>query len=292
MDKAATAGVDEDAGPWKRCTVTQVEEVKVLARMMPIWMTNIIFWVVYAQVSTLFLSQGTTLDRRIAGFEIPAPSMPLFLHVSICLFLPVYDKLVVPLARKLTGHPRGFTFLQRIGIGQAISVLPITIAALVEVRRMRLVHSHSGSPLPMSIFWLLPQFALMGVTEAFLSVGQIEFFTEEAPPSMRSLGNAMACCANALGCFGSSLLVEIVSKVTSHGKSGGWIRNSVNESHIDNFYWLLTVLTMMNLIVYLFIARRYNNNGHEMINSETRALVKSTSRVDKRIHPASIDSSS
>lgn len=282
--------------------MTQVEEVKVLARMMPIWMTNIIFWVVYAQVSTLFLSQGTTLDRRIAGFDIPSPSMPLFLHVSICLFLPVYDKLVVPLARRLlTGQPRGFTLLQRIGIGQAISVLPITIAALVEVRRMRLVHhSHSSSgPLPMSIFWLLPQYALMGVTEVFLSVGQIEFFTEEAPPSMRSLGNAMACCASALGCFGSSLLMEIVSKVTSHhGKSGGWIRKNVNESHIDYFYWLLTVLTVINLLVYLFFARRYNyrNRGHESTihKSETRTLpVDPTSRVvDKRIHPASIDSSS
>lgn len=43
------------------CTVTQVEELKILLRMFPIWASGIVFAAVYAQVSTMFLEQGMTL---------------------------------------------------------------------------------------------------------------------------------------------------------------------------------------------------------------------------------------
>lgn len=261
----------------------------MLVRMLPIWITNIMFWVVYAQVTTLFLNQGTTLNRHVGrDFEIPAASMLLFLHLSICLFLPVYDKLLVPLARRFTGEPCGFTILQRIAIGQGLSVLPIAIAALVEVRRLRLVHSEEGGVLPMSIFWLVPQYALMGITEVFLSIGQIEFFSDQAPESMRSLGSAMAFCAISLGSFGSSMLLGVVRKVTD----GGWIGNDLNESRVDYFYWLLTVLTVVNLPVYLFFARRHRNYNdldvkEKLGGSGDMATIASV--VDKRVHPVSVD---
>lgn len=48
LDKAAvitehdvTNGVTPN--PWKLCTVTQVEEVKILLRMFPIWVSGIVF---------------------------------------------------------------------------------------------------------------------------------------------------------------------------------------------------------------------------------------------------------
>lgn len=270
--------------------MSQVEAVKLLVRVLPIWVTNIMFWVVYAQVTTLFLNQGTTLDRRIGPhFQIPAASMPLFLHLAICVFLPVYDKLLVPFARRVTGEPRGFPILHRIAIGQALSVAPIAVAALVEVRRLRLARA-ALSPLPMSIFWLLPQYSLLGVTEVFLSVGQIEFFTDQAPQSMRSLGNAMAFCAISLGNFGSSLLVALVTAVTRDAH-GGWIANDLSHVHVDYFYWLLTVLTVVNLAVYLVFARRYSR--YNAIVSEfttrigVRADVPKSGSVEK-IHPLNV----
>ncbi|CAI8617674.1 unnamed protein product [Vicia faba] len=40
------------SNPWRLCTVSQVEELKILIRMIPIWATGIIFSAVYAQMST------------------------------------------------------------------------------------------------------------------------------------------------------------------------------------------------------------------------------------------------
>lgn len=100
---------------WSLCSVTQVEEVKLLVRMLPIWGTNLMFSAVFAQVGTLFLNQGTTMDRHITPtFEIPAASMPLFITATICIFLPLYDKYFVPFVRNITGEPPIFHKRKRI----------------------------------------------------------------------------------------------------------------------------------------------------------------------------------
>lgn len=260
--------------PWRMCTVTQVEEVKLLVRMLPIWVTNLMFSAVFAQMGTLFLNQGTTMNRALGpNFQIPAASMPLFVTLTICICLPLYDRFFVPFARSITGDERGLTMLQRIGVGQVISTLSIVVAAVVEMRRLRFAHSVDPvdrNSLPMSIFWLLPQYMLTGICEVFLSVGQMEFFLDQAPDSMRSLGNALYLSTVAVGSFLSSLLVSIVTKIT-YNSNGGWIGNDLSKSHMDYFYWLLAVLSFVNLIAFVLFAYcyTYKNNIKSGISSRS-----------------------
>ena len=246
--------------PWQVCTVTQVEEVKLLVRMLPIWWTNLMFSAVFAQVGTLFLNQGTTMDRHMGpNFEIPAASMPLFITATICIFLPLYDKFFVPFMRSLTGDVRGLTLLQRIGVGQILSTLSIAVAAIVEMRRLKVARATgalNSDQVPMSIFWLLPQYMLTGICEVFISVGQMEFFLDQAPDSMRSLGNALYLSTVAVGSFVSSLLVSIITELT-YDSNGGWIGNNLNQSHMDYFYWLLTILSFTNTVLFVWCARWY-----------------------------------
>ncbi|KAF8686630.1 hypothetical protein HU200_043457 [Digitaria exilis] len=94
-------GAGEDAPPSPApCTLTDVEEVKQVLRMLPTWATTIPFWTVYAQMTTFSVTQAEAMDRRLGGFafEIPAGSLTVFLVGSILLTVPVYDRLVVPLA--------------------------------------------------------------------------------------------------------------------------------------------------------------------------------------------------
>lgn len=228
--------------------------------MLPIWWTNLMFSAVFAQVGTLFLNQGTTMDRHMGpNFEIPAASMPLFITATICVFLPLYDKFFVPFMRSLTGDVRGLTLLQRIGVGQILSTLSIAVAAIVEMRRLKVARANgalNSDQVPMSIFWLLPQYMLTGICEVFISVGQMEFFLDQAPDSMRSLGNALYLSTVAVGSFVSSLLVSIVTELT-YDSNGGWIGNNLNQSHMDYFYWLLTILSFTNTVLFVWCARWY-----------------------------------
>lgn len=266
LDKAALETVNDKSingsnNPWRLCTVTQVEELKAVIRILPIWASGIIFATVYSQMSTLFVEQGDTMNPHIGPvFKIPAASLSIFDTLSVIFWVPVYDRLIVPLARKYTGHQRGFTQLQRMGIGLVISILSMVIAGIVEVKRLDMVKEHNyyeRKHIPMSIFWQVPQYFLIGAAEIFTFIGQLEFFYDQAPDAMRSLMSAVSLTTVALGNYLSTLLVTIVTDITTrHGKKG-WIPDNLNYGHVDYFFWLLAILSALNFLVYLLIARWY-----------------------------------
>ncbi|KAL6880430.1 hypothetical protein ACP4OV_011995 [Aristida adscensionis] len=262
---AAGAGAGEE-GPWRLCTVTQVEELKSVARLLPVWASGIVMSAVYAQMSTMFVLQGNTLDPRIGGggaaaFKIPAASLSIFDTLSVIAWAPAYDRLVVPAARRWTGHPRGFTQLQRMGVGLAVSVLAMLAAGALEVARLRVAAARgmldSTAYLPISIFWQVPQYFIIGAAEVFTFIGQIEFFYDQSPDAMRSMGTALSLTSSALGNYLSALLVAVVTAVTTRHGALGWIPDNLNRGHLDYFFWLLAALSAVNFVVYLWIAKWY-----------------------------------
>ncbi|KAF8105114.1 hypothetical protein N665_0163s0084 [Sinapis alba] len=269
FDKAAVVVVETetddnkkaDKSGWKLCTVTQVEELKALIGLLPVWASGIVFAAVYSQMSTVFVLQGNTMDRSMGpNFTIPSASLSLFDILSVLFWTPVYDQLIVPLARKLTGHERGFTQLQRIGIGLLISIFSMVSAGILEVARLSYVRTHNlydVEAVPISIFWQVPQYFFVGCAEVFTFIGQLEFFYDQAPDAMRSLCSALALTTVALGNYLSTLLVTVVTKVTTTGGRAGWIADNLNRGHLDYYYWLLAVLSFLNFFVYLWIAKSY-----------------------------------
>lgn len=265
LDKAAVETpsdcVKGSVNAWRLCTVTQVEEFKSIIRLLPIWATGIVFSAVYSQMGTLFVLQGNTMDLHIDNsFEIPSASLSLFDTISVIFWVPIYDRLIAPLARKFTGHKNGFTQLQRIAIGLLISIFAMLTAGTLELVRLREVKKHNYYELkhiPMSIFWQVPQYFIIGCAEVFTFIGQLEFFYEQAPDAMRSLCSALSLTTAALGNYLSTLLVNIVTDFsTMHGKPG-WIPDNLNYGHLHYFFWLLALLSVLNLGVYLMVARWY-----------------------------------
>ena len=65
----------ESRNPWRLCSLNQVEEVKLVVRLIPIWLNSIMFGVVATNFSTYFTKQGTTMIRSIGpNFQLPAAS--------------------------------------------------------------------------------------------------------------------------------------------------------------------------------------------------------------------------
>ncbi|KAK8622462.1 hypothetical protein V6N13_117374 [Hibiscus sabdariffa] len=108
LDKAAIVSDAETKGgdfssPWRLCTVTQVEELKILLRKFPVSATIIVFVVVYAQMSTMLVEQGMMMDSKIGSFTIPPASLSTFDVIRVIFWVPIYDSIFVPTARKFTG---------------------------------------------------------------------------------------------------------------------------------------------------------------------------------------------
>ena len=271
LDKAAvltgSEKIDSAPNPWRLCTVTQVEELKILINLLPIWACSIVFSTVYSQMSTLFVEQGQGMDASMGPhFKIPAASLSIFDTLSVIFWVPIYDRVIVPVVRRYTGHVRGFTQLQRMGIGLLISIASMVAAALVEIKRLQLAKKHGlldptmDTPMvPISIFWQIPQYFLVGMAEIFTFIGQSEFFYDQAPDAMRSLCSALPLTTVALGNYLSSLIVTIISRITTRGgREQGWIpAKNLNVGHMDYFFWLLAVLSLLNLLAYIGCSHWY-----------------------------------
>ncbi|KAM0839567.1 hypothetical protein ACQ4PT_060236 [Festuca glaucescens] len=264
LDKAAVETPADRASSstaWRLCTVTQVEEVKSLARLLPVWASGIAFATVYSQSSTLFILQGNTLDPRMGThFKIDSASPSIFDTLAVIAWVPVYDRLVVPAVRSVTDRPHGFTHLQRMGIGLVISIFAMLAAGALELARLRSIARHGfygkHDIVPISIFWQVPQYCITGVAEVFVFVGQLEFY-DQAPHGMRSMCTALSLTTVALGNYVSTLLVTVVARVTTRGGKVGWIPDNLNVGHLDYFFWLIAALSLVNFAIYLLIPRWY-----------------------------------
>uniref|UniRef100_A0A2N9HU46 Uncharacterized protein n=1 Tax=Fagus sylvatica TaxID=28930 RepID=A0A2N9HU46_FAGSY len=225
FDKAAVEAQTDhrrvSVDPWRLCTVTQVEELKAIIRLLPIWATGIIFATVYGQMGTLFVLQGATMDIHVgsSNFEIPPAALSIFDTLSV-LFWEFWN-------------------LKDFGL-------------LEDTTTMNL----STSQCP--YFGKFLSISFIGCAEVFIFIGQLEFFYEQAPDATRSMCSALSLTTVALGNYLSSLLVTIVTKVSTKNGKPGWIPDNLNYGHLDYFFWLLSVLSVLNLGVYLIIARCFS----------------------------------
>eukprot|EP01018_Ginkgo_biloba_P031576 Gb_05205 [translate_table: standard] len=159
--------------PWRLCTIEQIEELESVIKTLPIWSCGIILSIMVAEQSTFTVLQALTMDRHLGShFTVPAASFNVFTLLASAACLPIYDKLFVPFARRITNREGGITQLQRIVVGHFINAATLGVAAIVEMKRLNVAQIHGlvdkpGATIPMSAFWLVPQYALAGLAEAF-----------------------------------------------------------------------------------------------------------------------------
>ncbi|KAD3337854.1 hypothetical protein E3N88_33375 [Mikania micrantha] len=268
LDKAAI--IDETdilsgkGNNWRLSTVNQVEQVKLLLRLIPIWLSCLMFAVVIAQLGTFYTKQASTLNRTIGStsFQLPPASLQVLPGLTILTVVPLYERLLIPTARRLTGHRSGITMLQRIGFGLFFSILTMVVSALVESKRLRIatqngLMDNARSILPMSVWWLVPQYVLMGVSDVFAIVGLQELFYDQVPDDMRSMGAAAYLSVVGVGSFMSSALISMIQAITAW-RGDEWLKgDNMNRAHLDYFYWFLACLSGISLVFYVIFAKGF-----------------------------------
>ncbi|KAF8671997.1 hypothetical protein HU200_049817 [Digitaria exilis] len=264
LDRAAASVDDTDAklgvrDPWKLCTVTQVEEVKSILRLLPIWLCTILYSVVFTQMASLFVVQGAAMRRTtpFAGFSIPPSSMSAFDITTVAATIFLYRRAICSFLARLTGRPTGPTELQRMGLGLVVGAMAMATAGTVE--HFRKAGATEAMSSDLHIMWQVPQYALIGVSEVMMYVGQLEFFNGQMPDGLKSFGSALCMMSMSLGNYFSDVIVSAVTRVTTTRGRAGWIPADLNDGHLDKFYFLLAVLAVADFAVYLVCASRYGS---------------------------------
>ncbi|CAM0948852.1 unnamed protein product [Alopecurus aequalis] len=252
----------------------QAEEARSMLHLLSIWAACLSYGIVFAQIMTLFNKQGRTLDRRIIGsLELPSAALLLFGPATILVFVPFYDMVLVPLLRSVMANSSGLTMLQRLGTGIVLSLAAVSTAALVESRRLEVAREHglldsADATVPMSWMWLLPQHVMMATASVFAEIGMQEFFYDQMPHELRSLGLALYYSVLGIGNFISVFLISLIECVTRSAGRESWFADNLNRAHLDYFYCLLAGLNATGLALFLWRASSYayNNNNNNNNN--------------------------
>ncbi|VAI30595.1 unnamed protein product [Triticum turgidum subsp. durum] len=214
---------------WRLCRVQQVEDLKSLLGVLPLWSSGIMLSVSIGVVIGMIILQALAMDRSLGPrFKIPAG---------------------------ITGMPP--SPLQRVGLGHVVNIAGMVVAALVERRRLSVVHAHGGADAaagwvtPMSVLWLLLPLGVVGIGEALHFPGNMAFYYLEFPKTLRSLATAMAPLLIAMGFYLSTVFVDVVRRVTA------WLPGNVNQARLDNVYWTVAVAVTVNFGYFLICASRY-----------------------------------
>ena len=290
----------------------EVEDVRTLGRVLPVLGTFVLYWTLYSQMTSVFVNQATGMDLRIGGaargkgFTAPVAAITVFDSIVILLTVPLMDGVVYPLFER-RGWVR-LTQLRRIGIGFVLAICALVVAALVEQRRLALLRDGkvvenviSGKhykAADMSVFYLVPQYALMGLSEVFASITGLEFVYDYSPRSMRSVAMALYLVMQGFGAYIGTALVNVVDECQSPG-CVKWIPRSpplwktpVGDAHahhmppggpahsfpasaptpyptqnpnlwghMDWYYFLLAGAMVPNVIVFCAVAMRFTLHG-------------------------------
>uniref|UniRef100_M8C3C2 Peptide transporter PTR1 n=1 Tax=Aegilops tauschii TaxID=37682 RepID=M8C3C2_AEGTA len=246
------------SGAWSVSSLRKVEETKVILHVLPLFVSSMIGYISNVILFTFTVQQGTMTNTRLGKIHVSPATLFIIPIIFQMLMLAVYDQFLVPFLRRRTGYVGGVTHLQRIGIGFVTMLLASVIAAIVERKRKEAV-------VQMSLFWLAPQFFLLGVADVTSFTGLLEFFNSEAPRGMKSIATALFWCALGLASLLATTLVEIVNKATRHRRQGGWLEGtSLNNSRLDLFYWVVAVVGLLGFCNYLYWAKKYvyQHNPH------------------------------
>ncbi|XP_058109202.1 protein NRT1/ PTR FAMILY 5.6-like [Magnolia sinica] len=260
LDKASIIekpGAEQES-KWRLCTQTEVEETKLFLRLFPVWASFLAYGIVLSIGRTFFLFQASYLNAKLGDFEVPV----MFLVFVYVLSRPVVTIVFIPLLNSLIRLKHEISPELRIGAGLTLSVLCCFTALFVEKKMMKAaVREDPNDPmLSMSIFWLIPQFWLLGAVNELVGHGIKELFNSHVPKTIGKCEDAFSESVEGMGSFLSAIAMVSLRPWDCSLKN-------FNECKLDSIYLSFGVISFINLLFYVFIAKVYlwqgTGNGHE-----------------------------
>ncbi|CAN8269247.1 unnamed protein product [Cochlearia groenlandica] len=259
--------------PWRLCTTEKVEELKVLVKVIPVWSTGIMMSINVSQNSFQLL-QANSMDRRVSEnstFKIPAGSFGMFTIIALISWVVLYDRAILPLASKIVGRPVRVSVKIRMGLGLFVSFLAMVVSATIEhYRRKTAINqglvNNANATVNIYALWLVPQYVLHGLAEALTGIGQTEFFYTEFPKSMSSIAASLFGLGMAVANVLASVILNGVKNLSTKKGKENWIDDNINKGHYDYYYWVLAILSFVNVIYYILCSWSYGPNIDQVRN--------------------------
>lgn len=269
---------------------------QVLLKVLPVMVTLVPYWMVYFQMQSTYVLQGLHLHIPNIFRTNPNISLPLrsdssnyripeawllLANVAVILILvPVKDHLIDPLLLRCKLLPSA---LQKMALGMFFGFTSIIVAGVLEKERLQYIAANQTVPqligkdlyyaAPLSIWWQIPQYLLIGISEIFASIPGLEFAYSEAPRSMQGAIMGIFFCLSGVGSLLGSGLVALLSL------PGGWMYcpkdfGNINNCRMDLYFFLLAGIQAVTAVLFLWIAGRYERTRQDPDSQNSTSRVR------------------
>ncbi|KAK7382726.1 hypothetical protein VNO80_01755 [Phaseolus coccineus] len=232
----------------KVCSVKDVREVKSLVSMNYLCFSFFAYSLLVATGNTFFVAQASRMTTT-NGYDISKLFLIKVAAEKVSRFICFLIMAVLRCTITTYSTSKRFvvtTSIIRIGFGMVCAVICCFVARKVEFHRLSLIlkklEKHSTTA-------LVPQFILLGTTEALVEGGLNNLFQAHVAKSMWSFVDSYIELVNGIG---KLLLIPLVLAF-----GGSWFKEKIDTSHLDRFYLMLGILNAALLLVYAYYSFRY-----------------------------------
>uniref|UniRef100_A0A8B9NPY7 Solute carrier family 15 member 3 n=1 Tax=Apteryx owenii TaxID=8824 RepID=A0A8B9NPY7_APTOW len=223
---------------------------QVMAKILPVMLAFIPYWMVY--------------------FQFPDAWLLLANVVVLLALVPLKDRVIDPFLVRRKLLPSA---LKRMSLGMFFGLASILAAGVLERERLQYVHhnqtvsqfigkdSYVAASLP--IWWQIPQYLLIGISELFASIPGLEFAYSEAPKSMKGAIMGLFFFISGVGSLLGSGLLTLLS-LPSHG----WMHcpedyGNINNCRMDYYFFLLAGIQSVTCLLFAWISVHYEKQPRQ-----------------------------
>lgn len=200
-------------------------------------------------------------SKEIDEFSIPAAWLTMFDVIFLLIFIPLLDRLIYPFLDQKNCQ---ISLLFRIILGMAFAVMSMLVAGALETYRLDLVQNRNETVVQIIgnttyyaadlwVFWQIPQYALIGLSEVFASIAGLEFAYSQAPTTLQSTIMGFFCFSTGLGSFLGTGLLFAFKKV--------WLPKdydvgNINYGQLNLYFFLLAGILSVTLFIFICVFRK------------------------------------
>lgn len=232
---------------WKVCTISEVESVKIIIRLVPVWCSFVLCGVISSIGNTYFIEQASHMNPKIGNWKAP---VQLLLLIFMIIKSSATAKTIWIVLLGSKGAMAGGT------ASMISSTVCCAVAAAIERRRLHAVTRHVS----MRVTWLYFQFAFLASLEALSESGLSALHWSKVPKSMKRYWDCFGEGVSGLEFICGALSVYVVGKISERGDGKNWFQPTLNGSRLDRYYWVLTALSSVNLVLFVVMVYRYRFN--------------------------------
>ncbi|XP_037110160.1 solute carrier family 15 member 5 [Syngnathus acus] len=239
-----------------RYSETHVENVKVLAKLFPLYGLQLIYRACITQIPSGYYLQAMNSNLHLSDALLPIGTMNVISILPLLMLAPLIE-CVNSCSLSMAKTP--LAPAKVIILGHACAALSVLVAGLSELHRKAfplVEQTLSGKVLQVSsmpCFHLAPQYILLGLAEALVTPACSLISFQLTPGHIRGISLHFLTLSYGGGCFLGAICIQLVYFMPG----GSFYPSVLHDGNLERFFFFMATLMMINTLVYWSISNRY-----------------------------------